>query len=177
MKERKYRENYRIVDDDPLRLWGRRAEYTGEYYSYPPNTGSGRQRALRAGTGIALYWLATFVYLRTGRATSRCIYALVPVLIGLLPGAYAVMGVASMARSPQRMTVVQREKGPGRLTRAALGCAVFSAAGCIGCAVYASINGCWASAWFEPLLNAIACAAACAAFTLGRRDYRSLEAE
>ena len=173
MKARKYKESYRLVDEGG-HLGQRRAEYVGEYYSFPEGTPAGRQRALRGAAWVALYWLATLLYLRTGRATGRCMYALIPVLIGLLPGVYAALGVATTARAPERMTLVQREDGPGRLVRAALGCAAFSAAGCIGCIVRVSIDGLWASAWHEPLLTATACAGAFAAFSGGRKDYREL---
>ena len=173
VKARKYRESYRIVDGGAGT--GRRdAVYAGEYFGYPAGSHPIRRRALATAPWAALYWLATLLYLRTAGATGRCIYALVPMMVGLLPGAYALMGLATMLRAPERLTVVQRENGPGRLTRAALGCGVSSAVGCVGCAAFVTINGLWAQAWHEPLLAAAASAAAWLAFARARRDYRAL---
>ncbi len=171
MKARKYKESYRVTDDGTGR---RGAVYAGEYFGYPAGSDPVRRRALAVAPWTVLYWLATLAYLRTARATGRCAYALVPIIIGLLPGAYAVMGLFSALRAPERMTVVQKENGPGRLTRAALGCGLFGGVGSVGCALFISINGLWAAAWHEPLLAAVACAAAWLAFARARRDYRAL---
>ncbi len=172
MKARKYKESYRVTDDGAGR---RGAVYAGEYFGCPAGSASVRQRALASAPWTALYWLAALAYLRTARATGRCFYALVPFIIGLMPGAYAIMGLIAMLRAPERMTVVQRENGPGRLTRAALGCGIFSAVGCVGCAAFLSVGGLWAQAWHEPLLSAVACAAAWLTYARARRDYRALE--
>ena len=174
LKARKYKERYRIVEGEGAGS-SRRVAYAGEYYGYPEDASQARQRAARAAVFVGLYWLTALAYLRTGRATGRCMYALMPFLLGLLPGAYMAMGLAAMFRAPRRMTVVQRENGPGRLTRAALGCGIFSTAGCAGCAVFLSLNGLWPSAWHEPLLTTLAAVAAWMAFSRGRADYRALE--
>ena len=175
MKERRYKKHFRIVTDvDPRTGRAReRAEYSGEYYRFA----QGEKRKLTATAGLcaALFWLGALIYLFTGRATSHCVYALVPVIAALLPGAYLVFGLVALAASPGRMTVVQKENGPGRLTRAALGCGVFSAIGAAGCAVYLSVSGLWGPGWYEPLLAAVAAAAAWAAFARVRKSYQALE--
>ena len=173
MKERRYRKNYRIVPGADGEK--RRVEYVGDYYRYPADGPASRGRARFPAACAGAYWVAALAYLRTARATSRCLYALVPMMIGLLPGVYMLLGLASMLGAPERLTVVQKENGPGRLTRAALGCGVFSAIGAVGCAVYLSISGQWAAGWYEPLLAAVAAAGAWAAFSRARRTYRALE--
>jgi len=174
VKQRRYKKEYRIVTDVDPRTGRPReiAEYTGVYYRLPE--GSPRRRAAPIGACLALYWLAAPAYLRFARATGRCAYALLPFMLGLIPGAYGAMGLAVLARAPERMTIVQRESGPGRLLRSALGCGLFSALGAAGCAVYLSVAGRWGEGWFEPLLCAAASAAAWAAFALSRRLDRAL---
>ncbi|MDO4866765.1 MAG: hypothetical protein Q4C10_09415 [Clostridia bacterium] len=173
MKERRYRKNFRVVPGEGGGK--RRVEYVGEYFRYLAGGPSSRDRARFPAASAGAYWIASLAYLRTARATSRCLYAAVPMMIGLLPGVYLVLGLASMLGAPERLTIVQKENGPGRLTRAALGCGIFSAIGAAGCAVYLSIHGLWAPAWHEPLLAAIAAAAAWAAFARARESYRALE--
>jgi len=176
VKARKYKESYRLVEDG-ARPGQRRAEYTGSYYRYPEGSLPQKRRALRAALWVGCYWLAALAYLKTGRATSRCLYALVPFMIGVIPGAYALMGLFTALRAPERMTVVQRENGPGRITRAALGCGVFSSAGCVGCAVFILTNGLVITAWHELMLTAAAGIAAWLAFAKSRADYRDLAAQ
>ena len=177
MKERRYKKEYRIVTDvDPRTGKAREtAVYAGEYFRFPQGSPAPRARALRLLPWVAACWLLMLAHLRLGRVTSHCIYALVPFMAGVLPGAYALMGLWALYRCPERMTVIQRENGPGRLTRSALGCGTFCAAGAVGCAVYLSVSGQWPAGWSEPLLAACAAAAAFMAFARARRDYRQLE--
>ena len=128
-----------------------------------------------AGICTALYWLGALGYLFAGRVTSHCVYALVPVIASLLPGAYLVFGLVALAASPGRMTLVQKENGPGRVVRASVGCGLLSSAGAVGCAVFLTVSGQWAGGWSEPLLTAAASAAAWAAFATGRRAYMKIE--
>ena len=86
-----------------------------------------------------------------------------------------LLGLFALAKSPARMTVVQRENGPGRLVRASLGCGILASAGAAGCAAFLCVCGQWASGWREPLLAAVAAAAAWAAFAASRGAFRSLE--
>ena len=175
MKERRYKKQFRIVADvDPRTGRAReRAEYSGEYYRFPQ--GEKRKLTVTAGLCAALFWLGALIYLFTGRATSHCAYALVPVIASLLPGAYLLFGLVALAASPGRMTLVQKENGPGRVVRAALGCGALSCAGAVGCAVFLTVSGQWAEGWSEPLLTAAASAAAWTAFALGRRAYHKIE--
>lgn len=173
MKERKYRDSYRIVTDvNPLTGKAREvAEYAGDYFRLP--VGAARRRAAVA-AGIGVYWLLALAYLRLSPVTGRCMYALVPFMLGLLPGLYALMGLWAALRAPQRMTVVEKENGPGRLVRATLGCGVFAAAGAAGCAVFLTVSGQWAAGWMEPVLCAGASAAAWAAFAVSRQIYQGI---
>ncbi len=151
----------------------RSARYAGEYYRFPD--GTAKARATWPGAAVALYWLLALVYLRFGRATSHCIYALPPFLIGLVPGFYALMGLFTLLRAPERMTVVQRENGPGRLTRSFLGCGVFGALGAAGGAVFLTLSGQWAAGWVDALLMVSAAACAWCGFAVSRRIYHSME--
>ncbi len=173
MKERRYRKSYRVVPGEGGGK--RRVEYVGDYFRYPAGGPSSRDRARFPIACAGVYWIAALAYLRAARATSRCLYAAVPMMIGLLPGIYMLLGLASMLGAPERLTIVQKENGPGRLTRAALGCGVFSAIGAAGCAVYLSVSGLWGPGWYEPLLAAVAAAAAWAAFARVRKSYQALE--
>lgn len=177
MKERRYKKQYRIVTDaDPRTGKPReRAEYIGEYYRFPAGSPAPRRLAATVGAWAAAYWLAALAYLKTGRATTRCFYALLPLMASLLPGVYLLFGLFALASSPARMTVVQKENGPGRLVRASLGCGALAAAGAVGCAACLTVGGQWASGWPEPLLTAAAAAAAWACFAVSRRAYRKIE--
>ena len=177
MKERRYRDSYRLVTEADPRTGKPRevAEYAGDYYRFPAGGASARQRALRSGGGVVLYWALAIVHLRLCRVTGNCMYALVPFMLGLIPGAYALMGLWTALRVDGRMTVVQMESGPGRLVRSALGCGIFSALGAAGCAICLTVSGQWPAGWTEPLTAAAASAAAWAAFGMSRRDYREIE--
>lgn len=172
MKERRYKNQYRIVTDvDPVRGKPREtAVYAGEYWRFaeasPPKA--------RLAAGVALYWLFALIYLRTARATDKCLYALIPCLCGLFPAAYAAMGLFVLLRAPRRMTVVQKESGVGRLIRSGIACAAFSAAGALGCAAYLTLSGAWPAGWHEPLLCAAASACGWAVFATARRAERSM---
>lgn len=169
MKARRYKEQFRLGMNGEGKA---SAEYAGAYYAFPDPTG--KRRAARLAAPVAAYWLAAPAYLKTAGVTGRTIYALVPFMLGLFPGVYALMGLFSMARAPARMTVVQRENGVGRVLRSALGCGVFSALGAIGAIVRLSLGGDWAAGWHEPMLMAIAACAGFTAFALARRDFRAL---
>lgn len=178
MKQRRYKDSYRILTDiDPVTGRPREtAAYAGEYFRFPEDSPPPRRRALKLAAWPALYWLFALLYLRTAHATGRCMYALVPFLTGIIPGAYWLMGLFGLAAAPPRMTVVKRESGPGRMTRSALGCGIFSAAGAAGCAVCLTVGGLWPAGWHEPLLCALAALAAWAGFAANRRCLLSLEA-
>ena len=96
-------------------------------------------------------------------------------MLGLFPGVYGLMGLYAMLRAPERMTIVQRENGVGRLMRSGLGCGVFASLGAVGGAICLCAANGWASGWHEPLLALAAAAGGWALFTLARRDYRALE--
>ena len=176
MKERRYRDSYRLVTDVDPRTGRPRevAEYAGDWYRFP-EVERARRQAMIAGSCVALYWALAIAHLRFSHVTSRCMYALVPFMLGLFPGTYAVMGLWTTLRAGERMTVVEKENGLGRLVRAALGCGVFAAMGAAGCAAYLTLGGQWAAGWPEPLRAAAAYAAAWAAFAVSRKQYKSIK--
>lgn len=172
MKERRYKKEYRtVLKIDPKTGRERaEAEYIGAYYRFEGDPA--RARALRLMPWAGLFWAALLVYLKTARATGRFMAALVPALVALLPGFYMALGLVSLLRAPEKLTVVDLENGPGRLVRASLGCGVFTAVSAAGAAVCLFMNRAWPAAWHEALLPALACAAAWMAFVRARRDFR-----
>ena len=177
MKERRYKEYYKTATELDARTGRPRqmAVYRGPMYRFPGGALSLRRRAIRPGVAVALYWAFTLCYLGLSRYTGRCAYALLPVLAGLFPGVYALLGLVSALRAPERMTVVQRENGPGRLVRACLGCGLFGAAGALGCAFFLTLNGLWREGWPEALFTAAASIAAWSAFARARQILTRLE--
>ena len=177
MKERRYKKEYRIVTDINPRTGRPKdiAVYTGDYWHFPGGSPTPRQRAGRHAVWLGIYWLLALCYLRTGRATGRCMYALIPQLLGLIPAAYGLMGLMALWRAPERMTITHRENGPGRLTGSALGCSLLSAVAAIGCVIYLTLNGLWSAGWHEPLLCAIASGFAWKGFSTSRRAYDAME--
>lgn len=145
MKERRYLDRFRAGD----------AVYAGEFYTFAGGVAEARSRGGRIAVPLALWWAAMAAYLLTARVTDRCLYALMPLMLSLFPAAYAVMGLMTMLTSPERMTVIRREKGPGRVARAAVGGLVLCAAGTLGCCIRITLSGAWASAWHEALWGAM----------------------
>ena len=163
MKERKYLDRFRVNAS------GRKAEYKGEYYAFPGGVREARRRGGRMAAWFIAFWAAMLVHLVNARVTDRCLYALMPLLCALIPAAYGAMGAVSTLLGPARMTVVQRDKGPGRAVRSAAGGMVLAAAGTLGCIIRVSLVGAWALAWHESLLPLLAALAMYCAF----RDSRA----
>lgn len=176
MKARKYKESYRLRDgiDAKTGRDRRTAEYAGAWYVFPDGAAEPKRRAARLAVPVAAYWLAALAYLKTAGVTGCYMYALVPFLLGLFPGAYALMGLYAYARAPRRMTVVQRENGVARVLRSGVGCGAFSAVGAAGAIACLFAARGWRDGWYEPLLMAAAACAAFRAFALARRDDRAL---
>ena len=149
MKERKYRDRFRMTSPD-------RAEYAGEYYGFPDGRAEARRRGGRIACGLAAWWILIFVHLFAAGVTDRTLYALMPLLLALIPAAYGVMGAATMLMNPARMTVVQRDKGPERVTRAAAGAFALTTVGTLGCLVRVTLAKAWPGHWYEALLPALA---------------------
>lgn len=177
MKERRYKKEFRTVTRVDPRTGRERSEleYTGVYYRFPASSPTARERAVRLAPWIALFWLAALLYLKTANATGRFMAALVPMLAALIPGFYALLGLFALLCAPARLTVVDRENGPGRLTRAALGCGIFAGIAAVGALVCLTTGGTWRVAWHEFGLIVLADAAMWRAFAVARRDYRDLK--
>ena len=174
LKERKYKREFRTVTRiDPKTGRERRAaEYTGDWYRFASGSPAGRAAGLAP--WMAGVWIALLIYLKTARATGRCMYALLPAIMGLFPAVYGAMGLFALSRSPERMTVVQRENGIGRVMRSGLGCGLLAGIAAAGCALYLSLNGLWAGGFCEFILNAAASACGWAGFTAARRGYDAM---
>ena len=176
MKARRYKKSWDIVPglDEVTGKDRLDVRYSGDWFlcDRPP-----KEWALKAAAPVAVHAAATLAYLIAARATDRCMYALMPVLLGLFPGLYALMGLYGLYRCPRRMTIVQRENGPGRLVRSSLGCTVLSAAATAGCAVCLTVNGRWTDGWYEPLLTAVAALGALTALRIARQCFSTIHKE
>ena len=167
MKERKYLDRFRVNGS------GRGAEYAGEYYAFPGGVQEVRQRGGRVCAWMAAFWVLTLVHLFNARVTDRCLYALMPILCALVPAAYGAMGAISTLMNPARMTVVQRDKGPGRALRSSAGAMVLIAAGTVGCVIRISLSGAWDTAWHEALLPLLAALSMACAFREARAAWHA----
>lgn len=85
----------------------------------------------RTSAGLLAIWLAAAaVYVLAGLANaagSRCFYVFPFYAAALFPLFYWGLGVLRVCRLSERMTEVDRDAGPERLHRSALGCAVLAA--------------------------------------------------
>ena len=177
MKERKYADRFTVARRFDARSGRetRDVRYTGEYFRYPEGSPSPAARAGRIVPWLGLYWACLLIHLGTAGATSRTLYALMPLLLALFPGVYAVMGWVRLWRAPERMTVLDREKGIGRLVRSCAGAMVLTFAGTLGCAACVMINHVPASSsWHEVLLPLGAGLAILQSFRLARGDLGEL---
>ena len=155
MKERKFADRFTVSRRFDARS-GRQTRdvrYTGEYFRFPEGSPSPAARAGRVAPWLGLHWACLLVHLGTAGITGRTLYALMPLLLALFPGVYAVMGGFRLWRCPGRMTVLDREKGVGRLARSCAGAMVLTLAGALGCAVCVLVNHIPVRpAWHEVLL-------------------------
>ena len=167
MKARKYLDRFRASEGG--------IRYEGEYYAFPGGASEARRCGVREGLWLAAWWALLLLHLATAWATDRCLYALMPLLVSLFPGAYGVMGVFAMLTAPDAMTVVQRDRGPDRVERAAVGGLVCTAAGALGCLVRVARLGVWTAAWHEVLLPALAALAMALCLREARRGREVLD--
>lgn len=138
----------------------REAVYTGKYYTLK----DGARPLLGAGlAGFMLYLACALAFLSLNLAGTRCLYVLPVFLCGLFPAAYWAMGLFALWRAPEKMNVTQKEKGPARVMKSALGCAVCSGAALIG-DIILMLTARPEKEWICALLLAGAFAAAAAVF-------------
>lgn len=133
MKERKYKESYKLVTrfDDRGRE-KRVAIYTGDYYICDVSAKERRLFNIKQWAACAAFMLVFCVYLCLDTPGARIMYVMPVFACGIFPALYWIMGCAALMRTPEKMTIVQNETSFGRVLRSALGAAIFSAAAFIG---------------------------------------------
>ncbi|MGN0746363.1 MAG: hypothetical protein ACI4ML_06805 [Aristaeellaceae bacterium] len=141
MKERKYKEDYRL--ETRLTDRGREkrvAVYQGEWYV--PGNQQDWTQARRFGLGG---WVALAVcyaaYMRLSTPSAWCMYVLPVAAAGVIPALYWVMGLFALLRCPSPMIRTQREKGIGRVMRSSLGCMVLLGMAALGDVVFLAVGG------------------------------------
>ena len=153
MKERKYKEDYRIeVTMDERGRDRRRAVYQGDDFYLPENTRRGWTYAGMLAVYAALY----LAYMMLNSPGSHCIYVLPIAACAVIPSAYWTMGLISMLRAPQKMTSTQKEKGIGRVMRSAMGCMILLLTTCVGDVIFMARMGNWSAEL--PAFALLACA-------------------
>ena len=153
MKERKYKEDYRIeVTMDDRGRDRRKAVYQGDDFYLPEGAGHRWTYAAMFAVYATLYLL----YMMMNTPGSHCIYVLPVAACAVIPSAYWAMGLFSMLHSPQKMTSTQKEKGIGRVMRSAMGCMVLMLTACAGDLIFMSRSGNWAEEL--PAFALMACA-------------------
>lgn len=141
MKERKYKEEYKLVTEldkkgNPCQI----PVYMGDYHAYAKSA----TRAERAKLLLPWYLgfgVCYFVYMMLGSPSSYCIYVLPFACCAIIPLLYASIGAANMLRFTGKMTRVQKETGVARLMRSMIGCGVFTAMAALGDLVFMLRNG------------------------------------
>ena len=130
MKERRYKEDYGFETyfDDKGRE-KRRAVYKGEWFSMDA---SDEKMKLSALLRFALCAAAYLVYMKLNTPGGRCMYVLPLAACALIPLVYWAMGIFALWRNPAKMTRLQKESGPGRVLRSAIGVGVLLAMAVIG---------------------------------------------
>lgn len=153
MKERKYKEEYRIeVTMDQRGRDRRKAVYQGDDFYLPERAG---KKWVYAGMLTAYAFLYLF-YMMLNSPGSHCIYVLPIAACAVIPSAYWAMGLFSMMRAPEKMTSTQKEKGIGRVMRSAMGCMILLLTACVGDVVFMIRSGKWTAEL--PAFSLLACA-------------------
>lgn len=172
MKERKYKEEYKLVTrlDEKTGKPKQIPVYIGDYYETAADR---RTMALDC-----LPWLAGFiacygVYMALSSPSSYCIYVLPFACCAIIPLLYACIGAMNALRLKGKMTRVQKETGIARLMRSFIGCSVFTALAVLGDVIFMFRNG-FAGEWLAALLLAAASVSAWSGFARMRRIYNAM---
>ena len=173
MKERKYKEEYKLVTK--LDAKGRPKQipvYMGDYHAYAD--GVNRAKLAHAGLPhLAAFVIAYGAYMALGSPSSYCIYVLPFACCAILPLLYAVLGTVNMLRFTGKMTRVQKETGIARLMRSLIGCGAFTALAAFGDAVFMLRNG-FAGEALAALLLLYASVSAFMGFNRVRRIHNAM---
>ncbi|MGN0762317.1 MAG: hypothetical protein ACI4MK_02970 [Aristaeellaceae bacterium] len=141
MKERKYKEDYRLETRITDRGREKRvAVYQGEWYAPAGDEDWRQARGFSLG-GLIAFVLCYAAYMRLSTPSAWCMYVLPVAAAGLIPALYWGMGLFTLLRCPSPMIRTQREKGVGRVMRSALGCMVLLGMAALGDAVFLAVGG------------------------------------
>lgn len=173
MKERKYKEEYKLITQldkkgNPCQI----PVYMGDYYAYAQKT-TRKERARIVLPWYAGFTACYFVYMMLGSPSSYCIYVLPFACCAIVPLLYASLGTANTLRFTGKMTRVQKETGIARLMRSFIGCGVFTALAVLGDVIFMFRNG-FAGEWLAALLLAAASVSAWSGFAKVRRIYNAM---
>lgn len=127
------------------------AVYIGPVYRLRMET-SARKRA--SAWLVASWLVAAAAYVLSGltnAASSRCFYVFPFYAAALFPLFYWGLGVLRVCRLSEHMTEVDRDAGPERLHRSALGCAVLAALHTAANIVFLALGGAGQSAAAEAI--------------------------
>lgn len=134
MKERKYKEDYGFETYfDNKGREKRRAVYQGDWYHMHAQDARFKFQAL---ISLGLCLCAYLIYMKLNSPSGRCMYVLPLAACALIPLAYWAMGVIAIFRNPEKMTRLQKENGPGRALRSALGCSILLGVASIGDVIF-----------------------------------------
>ncbi|MGN0971543.1 MAG: hypothetical protein ACI4OY_06275 [Aristaeellaceae bacterium] len=141
MKERKYKEDYRLETRITDRGREKRvAVYQGEWYA-PGSDGDWRQARIFALGGFIAFLVCYAVYMRLSTPSAWCMYVLPVAAAGLIPALYWGTGLFALLRCPVPMIRTRREKGIGRVMRSSLGCMVLLGMATLGDVVFLITGG------------------------------------
>ncbi len=110
--------------------------YRGEYYRFDESLFP-RSRRIPEGTGgCALFLLPLVLWFLLDFPATRVLYVFLPAALGLFPAVYWILGLLTLFSAPEKMTRLQKEKGPARMLRCAAACALLAAMASLGDLVY-----------------------------------------
>lgn len=160
MKERRYKEDYGLETYfDEKGREKRRAVYKGEWFA--PDDRDVRFK-YRAPIPFALCAAAYLIYMKLNTPSGRCMYVLPLAACALIPLVYWAMGIVALWRNPDTLTRLQKETGPGRVLRSAVGCGVLLSMAVIGDLIFLFTSPAARQNGELPGLALLAIAAACA---------------
>lgn len=134
MKERRYKEQYRLVNQIDERT-GRETRipvYQGKYYQFSLSLKDHGLFSIKCSALCAAVWALMLCYLFLNTPSASCMYVLPLLACALFPAFYWILGCVRLFRVPENMTIVQKEESIGRIVHSALGCAALSILSLIG---------------------------------------------
>ncbi|MBQ6399022.1 MAG: hypothetical protein IJI21_02770 [Clostridia bacterium] len=173
MKERKYKEDW----INETRFEGSREKrvpvYRGPLFVFEGGA-SGKSLALRGLILWGLYLALLLAYFRLDFPGTRALFVFLPAGLSLFPCFYWALGLWGLFRAPEKMTRLQKENGPGRVLRSAVGCGACSLGAVIGDAVFLLTGGSAAAEWPGLLMLLAVGGVAFAAAAVFREAERAL---